>query len=67
MCDDDNDLELALAVRKAYLPGITSDSMRQTVGHNPEQFHLAKDSSVFATEEILQLLLETHAKKGTFV
>ena len=29
MCDDDNDAEMALACRGAYLPSVTSESMRE--------------------------------------
>jgi hydroxymethylpyrimidine pyrophosphatase-like HAD family hydrolase len=58
MCDDDNDIELAQAVSKAYLPSITSDSMRHFAEHNPEKFVVAKKKSVWATEEILQILLK---------
>jgi hypothetical protein len=28
MCDDDNDIEMAVACRAAYLPSVTSESMR---------------------------------------
>jgi hypothetical protein len=27
LCDDDNDLEMALACRRAYLPSVSSDSI----------------------------------------
>jgi len=38
MCDDDNDLEMALACRHAYLPEISSQSMRETVDKFPDRF-----------------------------
>jgi hydroxymethylpyrimidine pyrophosphatase-like HAD family hydrolase len=57
MCDDDNDIELAKAVSKAYLPSITSDSMRQFSITHPEKFVVATKKSVWATEEILHILL----------
>jgi hydroxymethylpyrimidine pyrophosphatase-like HAD family hydrolase len=57
MCDDDNDIELAKAVSKAYLPSITSDSMRQLAETHPGKFVVASKKSVWATEEILQILL----------
>ena len=38
MCDDDNDLEMALACQHAYLPDIASESMRQTVATFPTHF-----------------------------
>ena len=31
LCDDDNDIEMALACRSAYLPSVTSDSIRTLV------------------------------------
>ena len=55
--DDDNDIELAKAVSKAYLPSITSDSMRSVVETMPEKFKVATKSGVWATEEILNILL----------
>jgi hydroxymethylpyrimidine pyrophosphatase-like HAD family hydrolase len=58
MCDDDNDIELAQAVRNAYLPSITSDTMQQIAEQNPAKFTVAGQDSVLATEEILQQLLE---------
>jgi len=58
MCDDDNDIELAKAVSKAYLPSITSDSMRQFSETNPEKFVVASRKSVWATEEILHIVLD---------
>ena len=38
MCDDDNDLEMALACQHAYLPDIASDSMRNTIAKFPDHF-----------------------------
>lgn len=55
--DDDNDLGLAHLVAKAYLPGITADSVAQAVAQTPQQFHVAVSKGVFATEEILRLLI----------
>ncbi len=55
--DDDNDLGLAHVVAKAYLPGVTADSVAQAVAQSPEQFHVAGSRGVFGTEEILRLLV----------
>eukprot|EP00531_Pseudo-nitzschia_arenysensis_P004155 CAMPEP_0116132338 /NCGR_PEP_ID=MMETSP0329-20121206/9491_1 /TAXON_ID=697910 /ORGANISM="Pseudo-nitzschia arenysensis, Strain B593" /LENGTH=477 /DNA_ID=CAMNT_0003626839 /DNA_START=52 /DNA_END=1482 /DNA_ORIENTATION=+ len=38
MCDDDNDLEMALACQHAYLPDISSKSMSATVSKFPDHF-----------------------------
>lgn len=55
--DDDNDIELALHVSKAFLPGITSDSMRATVENNAEKFRVSEMSGIYATEQMLQEIL----------
>lgn len=55
--DDDNDIELAEIVSKAYLPSITSSSMRDAVNANPHKFIVANEKSVWATEEILHTIL----------
>jgi hypothetical protein len=55
--DDDNDLQLAHLVRKAYLPAITADSVAQAVAAAPEQFYVAQQRGVFAAEEVLRLLV----------
>jgi hypothetical protein len=34
LCDDDNDLEMALACRHAFVPGISSGSMAEIVNEN---------------------------------
>ena len=36
LCDDDNDIEMALACKAAYLPSITSESIRRLV-NSPSQ------------------------------
>ena len=38
LCDDDNDVEMALACHHAYLPDIASQSMRETIRHYPRHF-----------------------------
>ena len=58
MCDDDNDIELAVHVSRAYLPSITSESMRRVVERAaPGAFLVAKRTKMAATEEILQVIL----------
>lgn len=37
LCDDDNDLEMALACKHAFVPGISSESMGQVVKNNAER------------------------------
>ncbi|EFJ50453.1 hypothetical protein VOLCADRAFT_103907 [Volvox carteri f. nagariensis] len=61
LCDDDNDLELAREVGRAFLPSISSDSVRQAAEARPEHFVVAKceGQGVAATEEMLQAVM-TH-------
>ena len=63
--DDDNDLGLAALVRRAYLPGITADSVRQAVESNPERFYVAAAKGVFGSEEVLRLLVAERLAAGT--
>lgn len=59
MCDDDNDIELALHVSRAYLPGITSESMQKTVEENRNHFYVAKRNGIWGTEEVLSEIMST--------
>ena len=45
ICDDDNDLEMALSCRHAFIPGITSESMKQTIHDNPGKFTVTEDAA----------------------
>ncbi|GIM06259.1 hypothetical protein Vretimale_10615 [Volvox reticuliferus] len=59
LCDDDNDLELAAEVGRAFLPSLTSDSIRQAAEARPEHFVVAKSQGqgVVATEEMLRAVM----------
>ena len=62
ICDDDNDLEMALACQHAYIPDISSDSMAKTIAANPNHFTITfdHDSNVEgpkASEMALSLVL----------
>lgn len=59
MCDDDNDIELALHVSRAYLPGITSESMQKIVEENKDHFYVAKRNGIWGTEEVLFEIMST--------
>ena len=50
-------LGLAAIVAKAYLPGITADSVAAAVAAAPARFHVAAARGPFGTEEILRLLV----------
>lgn len=38
VCDDDNDLEMALACQHAYIPGVSSESMAEAIRNQPDHF-----------------------------
>jgi len=64
LCDDDNDVEMALACRKAYLPSITSESMQTLASENrdmivTENIDEGKVESL-ATEAALEMILLEH-------
>jgi len=61
LCDDDNDVEMALACRKAYIPSITSESMQKLASENrdmivTENVEEGKVESL-ATEAALEMIL----------
>mmetsp|Transcript_42522 Transcript_42522/g.98946 ORF Transcript_42522/g.98946 Transcript_42522/m.98946 type:complete len:195 (-) Transcript_42522:18-602(-) len=59
MFDDDNDLPMAEACGAGMLPGVTSESVRARLAHEPDwTLAEAAGSGVFATEELLQRLLK---------
>lgn len=53
LCDDDNDIEMALACHHAFLPSVASDSMLQTISEHPNQCTVANGA-----DEALQLALK---------
>ncbi|CAB9504674.1 expressed unknown protein [Seminavis robusta] len=64
LCDDDNDLEMALACQHAFIPGISSTSMANVIGKHPHHFSQTggKHSNdgiegTIATEQALSLVL----------
>lgn len=63
MCDDDNDIEMALSCLHAYVPLISSESMEQCIQLHPANFTVISmskntDDGVEATEKALALVLE---------
>ncbi len=52
-------------MRRAYLPGITADSVRQAVESNPERFYVAAAKGVFGAEEVLRLLVAERLEAET--
>ena len=63
LCDDDNDLEMALACQHAYVPSIGSESMAKAIKNYPRKFSLTQGmdgvrNETSATERALELVLE---------
>lgn len=62
--DDDNDLGLAHLVGRAYLPGITADTVQAAVDRDPARFYVAAEKGVFGAEECLRLLVSHQLAAG---
>ncbi|KAI2502481.1 hypothetical protein MHU86_11987 [Fragilaria crotonensis] len=63
LCDDDNDLEMALACKRAFVPGISSTSMAQIIEQNPIKITVTGgirdlDEGTSATERALDAVLD---------
>ena len=63
LCDDDNDIEMAVACKKSFLPGITSLSMLDLVRENPRKIIVTErlDEGIVktrASEEALECVLK---------
>jgi len=62
ICDDDNDIEMALACAQAYIPRLGSASMGDVVQRNPTKFIATFQEGVeatAATEEALRLIYDS--------
>jgi hypothetical protein len=73
LCDDDNDLEMALTCGHAYIPEVSSSSMKQIMDIYPEHFTQTggegvelngPDSSEAALLLVLKKLVEENATGG---
>lgn len=65
LCDDDNDIEMALACSHAFVPAYSSESMRETIQANSAKFTTTFSpdvSETAATEAALDLILELAGK-----
>lgn len=63
LCDDDNDIEMALYCHHAYIPCVSSESMQKAISNNQNHFSVTCDmklnrNGVHATEHALLLILE---------
>ena len=62
ICDDDNDMEMAVACSHAFLPALTSASVEEFVQDNPSKFTLTFEKGIVdstrATDAALGLIAE---------
>jgi hypothetical protein len=63
LCDDDNDIEMALACLHAYIPSATSESMKKVMSEYSDKFTLTTreedlEDLTLATENALILVLD---------
>lgn len=58
ICDDDNDLEMAAACGKVFLPTVTSESMQQAV---------AQSEKIFVMENKEEGIIETKSTENALV
>ena len=66
MGDDDNDIEMALACRHAFIPTVTSDTMADTIAQHRGQFTAIRGVvDTLATEKALEELLKMLEKEDT--
>jgi hydroxymethylpyrimidine pyrophosphatase-like HAD family hydrolase len=61
MCDDDNDIEMAVACKTAFLPSVTSDSIRRMVELQKEDSGLYHSGKLVVTEDVEKGIVETAA------
>lgn len=59
LCDDDNDLEMAMACGKAFLPSISSETMKRAAQDYPNKIIICASNTTTATST--QLVKETKA------
>ena len=60
MCDDDNDIEMALACRAAYLPSVTSESVQRLV----DSLRGSPDKKLVVTEDVENGIIETRSTEA---
>lgn len=67
LCDDDNDVEMALACRTAYLPSVTSESMRRLANENRNVIvtETEERKESHATEAALEMILNDILKSNS--
>jgi hydroxymethylpyrimidine pyrophosphatase-like HAD family hydrolase len=67
LCDDDNDVEMALACRTAYLPSVTSESMRRLASESKNVIvtETEERKESLATEAALEMILNDIFKSNS--
>lgn len=67
MGDDDNDIEMALACRHAFIPTVTSQTMADTIAQHSDHFTAVSGGieETKATEMALQKILEMIDREET--
>lgn len=53
LCDDDNDIGLAKMLSKVFVPGFSSESLRDLAEKDPEKFVVASKRGFLGIEEVL--------------
>lgn len=52
ICDDDNDLEMASACGRVFLPSVSSESMEKAAASNPEKIMITENKEVGIVETL---------------
>jgi len=61
LCDDDNDLEMAGACRRAFIPSVASESMSDAINKSPDRLILTCNTNITetdATDAALRMVLD---------
>lgn len=61
MCDDDNDIEMALACKAAFLPSVTSESIRRMLDLQEEVNESRHYGKLVVTEDVSKSIVKTKA------
>jgi len=66
LCDDDNDLEMASACGKVFLPSVTSISMQHAVHNSPDKILVMenKDDGIIGTSATEKALSRALSEVG---
>jgi hypothetical protein len=61
LCDDDNDIEMALACRTAFLPSVTSETIRKRLEMQSADDGMQQHGRLVVTEDVEEGVVETRA------